>query len=62
MTKKITKELAIEFVTRLKENEAMMAEGAAMMVTLEQFDLEYGDQFEIFTALPEGKWLDEGNA
>tara|TARA_Y100001973_G_scaffold97131_1_gene152835 strand:- start:93 stop:281 length:189 start_codon:yes stop_codon:yes gene_type:complete len=61
MTKKITKELAIEFVSRLEENEAMMAEGAAMMVTLEQFGLEWGDQNEIFIALPEGKGLDEGN-
>lgn len=56
MMPKITKQLAIEFATRLEENEEVMAEGAAMMVTLEQFGFEWGDQGEIFEALPDGEW------
>ena len=47
---------AIEFATRLEENEAVMAEGAAMMATLQEYGLEWGDQTDVLLMLPEGKW------
>jgi hypothetical protein len=48
---KFTKELAQQFSDRLEENEDMMAENAAMAVTLEQFNLEWGDQNDLFQIL-----------
>lgn len=54
--KNFTVQQAIEFASDLEENEKTMPEGAAMMATLEQYGLEYGDQCDVFKMLPDGKW------
>lgn len=56
-----TVQRAIEFALDLEDNEKTMAEGAAMMVTLQAYDLEWGEQNEILIMLPDGAWWLQDN-
>jgi hypothetical protein len=56
MAEVFTVQRAIEFALDLEDNEESMAEGAAMMVTLQKYGLEWGDQNEILMMLPDGAW------
>ncbi|MBM61933.1 MAG: hypothetical protein CL484_03155 [Acidobacteria bacterium] len=61
MPELFTTQRAIEFALDLEDNENIMAENAAMMVTLQAYGLEWGDQNEILWLLPDGAWWLEDN-